>query len=110
MQFERLPDDEQPIETDLIVSGGVFIKRIRVKRAGTFLPQHAHDYEHASYVAAGRARIWRDAVKGEIVEEGSFVNVTANVKHLWETLVDRTTILCIHLEERALAVAEEHQL
>jgi quercetin dioxygenase-like cupin family protein len=112
MPLERLPEDQQPISSEWTIADDIFIKRITVERAGTFIPQHAHTYEHVSFIAVGRVRVWRTDYSCSIAEEGSFVTIPANVKHTFETLVDRTTVLCIHNVSRAGAVeiAEEHQL
>jgi quercetin dioxygenase-like cupin family protein len=109
---ELRPLAEQPADQPWIIADDIFIKRITIARAGTFAPQHSHVYDHVSFIAAGRARVWRDGSKGEIVEEGSLVLIQAKVVHTFETLVDRVTILCIHNAARAeaLGIAEHHHL
>ena len=110
-EFVRAPD-QPPDDSPWTIADGIFIKRMTIRRAGTYVPQHAHVYEHASFIAVGRVRVWRDGIKGEVAEEGSFVMIGPNVKHTFEALVDHTVVLCIHNISRAGAVeiAEEHQL
>ena len=44
----------QPIGREYTTSDGkTFVKEMDIAEAGTIIPQHAHGYEHISYVARG---------------------------------------------------------
>lgn len=108
MRLEPLAD--QPIQTDIRMVDGVFVKSIEIRQANTILPQHSHAYDHLSYVASGAVRAWADGDPlGDFVAPTGIV-IKAGVKHLFQTLADATVILCIHNIRSAEApeLLEEH--
>lgn len=81
------------IEVEHHFSDGLYIKKVLIP-AGVQLPQHAHNYAHASVVVDG----WGTFTSGTLVVEfgpGDVLNVPAMREH---TLVARTPVvwLCIH--------------
>lgn len=108
--FVRL--DEQPVETDIKMADGIFAKQILVKKRGTVLPQHAHAWDHVSFISAGAVTVHVD---GELL--GTFgapagIVIKAGMKHLFVTIADDTVISCIHRIDRTgeIDVIEEHQI
>jgi quercetin dioxygenase-like cupin family protein len=109
--FIRAPDAMQPIETDISICPGLFVKTA-VFAQGTYIPQHSHAFPHLSVVATGAVRVWAD---GELL--GDFaapagIHIKARVKHLFLALLDRTTVLCIHRlnDDGEIGIAEEHRI
>lgn len=105
------PADRQPAGK-LTLYGGVFVKEMLTPDAGTIIPQHAHRYDHVSYLAAGAVRLWKD---GEYVGEfdaPAAIRIPALAKHRFETICDWTLILCIHAvgEAEDVDIHEEHHL
>jgi len=91
------PTHPQPDETDIKLSAGIFIKQMRCSKAGTLIPQHAHEFDHVSVVARGAVRVMRENV-GTVAEfmAPNSILIPAGEKHLFLTLLDDTVILCVH--------------
>lgn len=108
--FIRAP--EQPVETDITCADGIFVKTIRVRAAGTMLPQHAHTWDHVSLISAGAVAVWADGVFVRNLHAPAAMTIKAGVKHAFKVLLADTVISCIHRIDRTgeIDVAEEHQL
>jgi quercetin dioxygenase-like cupin family protein len=109
-QFVELA--EQPHSVELAIVDGLFVKTMEVQKAGTYIPQHSHRYDHASVLARGSVRIWQD---GELMGEfraPKIITIKAGAKHTFLTLEDNTLVLCIHNVSRsdAVEIADEHHL
>lgn len=112
-----LPDDfawaeEQPYGVEIKMSDGIFIKQMVIPRAGTYIPQHSHLYDHTSMLAAGSIRVWKD---GECLGEFSAptgILIEAGAKHTFLALEDGTTIYCIHNISRTgeVDIQDEHHV
>jgi quercetin dioxygenase-like cupin family protein len=103
---------EQPFGVEVHVADNVFVKQMVIPKAGTYVPQHAHRYDHLSMLAVGSVKAWADdALLGEFHAPHGF-NIPANVKHTFLALEDQTIIYCIHNAARSdfAAVLDEHQL
>ena len=89
-------------EVEFTIQDKIFIKQMFMARAGTFVPQHSHSYEHASMLATGSVRVWQDdELKGDF-KAPIPINIPAGVKHTFMSLEPNTLVLCIHNIERAL--------
>lgn len=106
------PAAEQPISTEIRMAEGVFIKSMLIQRAGTYVPQHAHKYDHQSVVVRGGVFVWKDGLATGLVRAPATILIKANVKHLFQAETDGTTILCVHDigTAEAVEIAEEHQI
>lgn len=103
---------EQPISTDIGMADNMFFKQHVIPRAGTYVPQHSHTYDHISFLAVGSLRAWADGVPlGDFVAP-KLLTIKAHKKHAFLSLVDGTVFHCIHNVERAGHVEEEehHEL
>ena len=80
---------------------GIFIKRIPLK-AGVLVPQHAHSHSHATLIAKGQVRVWKNGEWWGDFREG-ILNIEAKTKHEFLALMD-SEIYCIHNEDHALVV------
>lgn len=107
-----LPVDEQPISTDIKMADGVFMKTMRVQKAGTLIPQHSHVFPHISNLVRGRMRVFADGKDMGVYEAPIGILIGAHIKHTFETLVDDTIVLCVHDIGTAegVEIAEEHQI
>lgn len=107
-----LPAKEQPTEVRFEMADGIAVVMTTVRYAGTMLPQHSHKYPHISVIASGSVGVWKDGVHiGEFAAKSHLV-IEANAKHLFITLADDTTTLCIHNVGRhgEIEMIEEHQI
>lgn len=88
------PLSEQPVEYIEEVCGLYFRSIVLAK--GQVVPQHVHPYNHATFIASGRARAWSGGNwKGDF-EAGRAVEVTAGIEHVFQALEDNTRLSCIH--------------
>ena len=102
---------EQPFGVETHLADGVFVKAMNIPAKGTYVPQHAHAYDHTSMVAVGAVRVWADGkLRGDFAAPHG-VFIPAHVKHTMLSLTDTTLVYCIHNVSRSgnVSVAEEHQ-
>lgn len=90
----------------------VFVKLHHFPAAGSLVPQHVHKYDHTTVVATGAVKVWEDYRDKGIVTAPATILIRAGTRHLFKTLEDNTTILCIHNAMRpdVAAVIEEHEI
>jgi hypothetical protein len=112
MPTAYVPMDEQPFETAIHLSDGTFVKSFKVAKANTMLPQHSHAYSHTSYIATGAVKAWKEGVFLRDVTAPDGILIEAHAKHMFQTLADNTTILCIHsvAEGEDPEIEEEHHV
>lgn len=103
---------EQPIETKFEMVDGVACVMMAIPKAGTYVPQHSHEYAHLSALTNGKVALWKDDVFVGTFTAPHQIVIEAHAKHLFQSLVDNTTILCIHRVDRSgeIEIAEEHQI
>lgn len=103
---------EQPPNVEIHMADDIFIKQIYIAKAGTYIPQHSHKYAHTSMLATGSMRAWKDGVLVGDLTAPTGILIEAGTKHTFLSLVDNTTIYCIHNLSRSdvIEVLEEHQI
>lgn len=108
----KLADEQPPDDVEVHIVDDVFVKQMRIAKAGTFIPQHSHKYDHLSMLALGRVHVWADGADLGEFEAPRGIVIKAGVKHLFQSLADDTIIYCIHNAARpdVAAILEEHQL
>lgn len=87
---------------------GIYFRSILIN-AGVVVPQHVHDYDHATYCGRGRAAMY---VNGEFVMEvveGRAVSIEAGKHHEFLALEDNTRLTCVH-DARSAAMVKEKGL
>jgi hypothetical protein len=102
---------EQPLSTEIHMADGVFVKTMAIPQAGTIVPQHAHVFPHVSVLVKGALRIFQDGVDAGEFTAPFGILIPARVKHLFVSLVDDTTVLCVHdigTAESVEIAAENH--
>lgn len=80
---------------------GIYFRSVLLPDAGTFIPQHMHDYDHATYVASGSVRLFVNNQEKAIYKAGSAVLIQANKQHSFLSLEPNTRLACIHDAESA---------
>lgn len=112
MAYDRLPEIEQPTEVSIAIADGMFVKHYRIKKAGTYLPQHSHTWDHSTLVCYGSVRVWMDGTFMGVFEAPSAILIKAGVQHLFEVMEPNTTLACIHRIDRTgeIEIADEHQI
>lgn len=90
----------------------IFYKQYWLEVAGILVPQHAHDYDHTTLVAAGAIRVWCDDKFVGDVEAPKPMLIKANTKHKFMSLKDGTVLYCIHnlRGKKGYSISEEHHL
>lgn len=103
---------EQPPVVEFSTADEVFIKQMLIAKAGTYIPQHSHLYDHTSMLAVGAIKVWEDGVlTGEHVAPKPLL-IKKGVKHTFQALVDGTLVYCIHnlSHSGVVEILAEHQL
>lgn len=72
----------------------VYVKRFFIRR-GMVIGQHAHTYDHAHLVAAGKIRVFADGKLHGDYGAGEMIHLPAGVKHALMALEDSVGA-CIH--------------
>lgn len=83
---------------------GVYFRTVLFHVAGTRIPQHVHDYDHATMICSGSARLF---VNGQAVADyqaGQVALIKANHHHEFESLEDNTRLSCVHNVASALSM------
>jgi hypothetical protein len=103
--------DKQPVETQMVLFGGIFAKAYTVPDADTVLPQHAHRSAHVTALTAGSVEVWADDRPIGVFHAPAFIKIDALVKHRFLTLTDDVGLMCIHaLDVEDVPIHEEHHL
>jgi quercetin dioxygenase-like cupin family protein len=92
----------EQIQTDV---AGLYFRSI-VLPAFVMVPQHEHPYDHATLVASGSVKLWVDGEFMGKFEAGQAVEIKANRKHEFLSLVDGTRLVCVHHTASAVAAME----
>jgi quercetin dioxygenase-like cupin family protein len=103
---------EQPYGVEIHTSDGVFIKQMTIPKAGTIVPQHVHSYSHASMLAVGSVRVWKNGVLAAVEKAPKAIEIEAGVAHTFQSLEDNTILYCIHNISRTgeVEIEREHQI
>ena|SRR5579859_1629199 len=103
---------EQPPVVEIKMADGVFIKQMAIAKAGSFVPQHSHVYDHTSMVAVGSVRLWCDGELRGDFKAPTGILIPAHKKHLFQALEDGTVVYCIHRIDRTgeVDIFEEHHV
>ena len=80
---------------------GIYFRSVLLANAGDVIPQHVHDHDHATFVGAGKARLWVDGVWSADYEAGRAVEVKAGKSHVFQALEPNTRLACVHDVESA---------
>jgi quercetin dioxygenase-like cupin family protein len=103
---------EQPHGVEIHMADGIFIKQMIVPKAGTYVPQHSHTWDHVSMLAVGSIRVWKDGVLDGDYTAPTGIMIKAGVEHTFLALVDQTILYCVHNIGRTgeVEIIKEHQI
>lgn len=102
-------EHEQPESVEFHLADDVFVKSGFFKKTGAIVPQHSHEYDHSTFIAAGAVRAWcDDECLGDFYAPCS-IFIKKHAKHTFEILNDDTLILCIHNISRN-GIVDIHEL
>jgi quercetin dioxygenase-like cupin family protein len=104
----------QPVTTDLVIYGGVYIKLYEVAEVGTIIPQHSHKFSHCTAILRGAVRAWCDDGPARDYMAPAVIKIPAGTRHMFVTLENAVSMACIHnadrLEHDEPVVTAEHTL
>lgn len=83
---------------------GIYFRSYLIPHRGTRIPQHVHDYDHGSVIGSGAVRVRVDGQVIGIYGAGHVVPIKAGQLHEFETLEDRTRVICVHSVESAESI------
>lgn len=111
MKLEVLPPERQPYSVEIRLADGMMVKTMTIQRAGDSVPQHSHEYDHVSVVAAGAVLLSAGGATPVPYHAVSSIKVSAGIKHVFTALTDGATVLCVHRTDRTgeVDVREDHQ-
>lgn len=95
---------DQPVERIEPDVAGFYFRSILLEKAGTPIPQHAHDHDHATLVCSGAARVWIDGEYHGDFGAGRAVEIKAGKLHVFQALEPQTRLCCVHNIESAESV------
>jgi len=93
--------ENQPVVEATTIYGGVFTKAYTVPDVGTMIPQHAHHYDHATFLYAGSIRAWCDDVLLGDFHAPAILKIPAHSQHRFQSLCDGVGLACIHSVDAA---------
>jgi len=97
---EFTPIDRKVVEFVDVVAGIGF--RVIELEEGEVVPQHHHDdYDHATFIGSGKARLWINGQYVADLKKGRAVCIHAKDEHMWQALEPGTLIACISNAEMA---------
>lgn len=74
---------------------GIYFRSTLLSK-GDIITQHTHDYDHATYVGSGAARLFINDIKSGDIQAGHAVKIAANTRHHFEALEPNTRLVCVH--------------
>jgi quercetin dioxygenase-like cupin family protein len=86
---------------------GIYFRSVLLAKAGTVIPQHVHDHDHATFVGSGSVRLWVDGEWAGDVKAGHAIEIKAGREHLFQSLADNTLLACIHDVASATSIKEK---
>lgn len=101
---EQLVPLDEPIVEKIEEVCGIYFRSVLLKSAGTRIPQHVHDHDHATLVASGKAMGWADHVCLGEKEAGEAFEIKAGAEHVFMALEPNTRLVCVHNIESAESV------
>jgi quercetin dioxygenase-like cupin family protein len=112
MSYYELPKNLSPLREPIVEQihpdvAGLYFRSVLLKDGGTSIPQHVHDYDHATYVASGSVRLW---VNGEFKGDygaGDVIRIGAGHQHTFCSLQPDTRLCCVHHTDSALSAARK---
>jgi quercetin dioxygenase-like cupin family protein len=106
VSYHELPKNLSPLREPVVEQihhdvAGLYFRSVLLIEAGTVIPQHVHDHDHATYVGAGSVRLWVDREwKGDFVA-GTPVEIPGGKQHLFMSLEANTRLCCVHHTDSA---------
>jgi len=97
------------VKNTTYIAGGVFAKEWQARKAGDYIEQHQHSFDHLSYLASGIAEVEVDGQK-TIYTGPTGVRIAAHKSHKVTALTPGVLWLCIHAipdEIRDASLAEK---
>lgn len=86
---------------------GIYFRSILLKNRGDEVGQHAHDYDHATFVGSGAVVAWvGEKCLGEFWG-GQAVPITAGHAHKFVAIMNDTRLACVHCTESANRIKEK---
>ena len=87
---------DQPPDEWWLMPNGLFVKKLLIAKAGTYVPQHAHKSDHTTWLRKGLIRLWINGIFRGVRSAPSNIYIEAAIKHTFQSLVDDTEMYCIH--------------
>lgn len=83
-------------KVEIHMADGIFIKQMLCEKAGTFIEQHVHAYDHTLMIAKGSFRVWRGEPHLGDFKAPAGLLIEAGTKHMLQALEPGSLAYCIH--------------
>lgn len=91
------------VETVHADIAGLYFRSVLLPQAGTYIPQHIHPYDHATYVGSGSVELRIDGLVAGRFQAGQAIFVGSGKLHEFLSLEPMTRLCCVHHTESAIA-------
>lgn len=95
---------KEPLVESIREGCGVYLRSVLLIERWTMVPQHRHDHDHLTLIAAGSARGWANGALIGDREAGDIFEIRAGADHVFMALEPNTRLVCVHNIESAESV------
>lgn len=75
---------------------GFYFRTVHLRKTGDRVPQHAHDYNHATLVSSGSVLAFANGESLGYYGAGRAISIKAGMVHEFEAQEDDTRLTCVH--------------
>lgn len=89
-------DPHQPDKIEFHLADDIFVKMIALPLAGYICKGHSHVFDHTSFLATGKMRVWKAGTLDRDYTAPTGIFIEKETEHMMLALEDNTTFFCIH--------------
>jgi hypothetical protein len=111
MEFGTLRQLREPVVESIMTDvAGLYFRSYLLPEVGTIIPQHVHDYDHATLVCAGSVDVNIDGVYAGQYQAGQAIEIQAGKQHVFQSVEPMTRLCCVHQTESAISAQKKVSL
>lgn len=95
--------EEPLVETIQADVSGLYFRSVLLHEVGTIIPQHVHDYDHATFVGSGAVDLCVDGNYVGRYHAGQAIAIEAGRSHVFQAVEPMTRLCCVHHTESAIS-------
>lgn len=86
---------------------GLYFRSVLLVESNTIIPQHVHDYDHATFVGSGSVRLFINGKPSGDYHAGTAITILAHQQHVFCSLEPMTRLCCVHHTESAIVAQQK---